>query len=531
MIQIRNVQIPLTYDDKKLRAAAAKKLGILHSRIQRVEILRKSVDARKRDAVRFVMTLGTEVSDEDAVLRKCAQDSSIARYAPQPYAVNLRLYHIEPPVIVGSGPAGLFAAYRLALQGVHPILLERGQCVEQRTKDVASFWKNGVLDAESNVQFGEGGAGTFSDGKLNTGTKDYRARFILETFVSCGAPKDILIQAKPHIGTDQLIGTVRNLREKIIEMGGQVRFGAKFTDFSCDEKGICSVSYIQNGMLQTIQTRRLILAIGHSARDVFSLLQMRGVSLAQKSFAVGVRIEHLQRSINDALYGKFASHPALSAADYKLVTHLPDGRSLYTFCMCPGGQVVAAASEEDRLVTNGMSHSARDGENANSALLVGVDPKDFGSSDPLAGVAFQRQLEAMAFAAGGGNYHAPVTLVGDFLEGKCSTSFGAVQPTYQPGVSFSRPEDYLPPFICDTLRAGLPRLGRQIRGFDAPEALLTGVESRSSSPVRILRGEDCMSLSHRGLFPCGEGAGYAGGIVSAAVDGLRCAEAALQFGE
>lgn len=527
MIQIRNVQVPLSYDTEKLYGIAAKKLGVSRSDLQRVEILKKSVDARKRDQVRFVMTLGAELENEAAVLRRHAKDNDIALYAPQHYAVNLMCYHMEPPVIVGSGPAGLFAAHLLARQGVRPILLERGQPVDQRRADVMKFWSGGVLDPESNVQFGEGGAGTFSDGKLNTGTKDYRARHVLETFVQCGAPSEILIQAKPHIGTDRLIDTVRTMREQIIQMGGQVLFGAKFTDFACDDQGICSVSYTCGGEVRTIATRRLILAVGHSARDVFSLLKERGVALAQKNFAVGVRIEHLQRDINDALYGKFASHPALSAADYKLVTHLPNGHSLYTFCMCPGGQVVAAASEENRLVTNGMSLYARDSVNANSALLVGVDPAMFGSDDPLAGVAFQRELESAAFSAGGGSYRAPLALVGDFLEGKRSSSLGRIQPTYQPGYTFVRPEEYLPAFICDTLRDGLPRLGRMIRGFDCGDAILTGVESRSSSPVRILRDETCMSVTHRGLFPCGEGAGYAGGIVSAAVDGLRCAEAAL----
>ena len=528
MIQIRELSLPLSYTEKELLHAAAKRLQVLPAGITAVQLLKRSVDARKREQIHFTITIAAAVRDEADVLARMAKDATVTAWAPYRYAPPPKRRFSHAPIVIGSGPAGLFATLILAQAGAAPILLERGQDVDTRTKTVETFWRTGKLDPDCNVQFGEGGAGTFSDGKLTTGTKDPRIRHVLETFVACGAPEEILWQGKPHIGTDKLAPTVAKLRSRILALGGTVLFGACFCGMETQGKQLTGIRYRQNGQLHTLETSHLVLAIGHSARDTFSMLCDSGVALAQKQFAVGVRIEHLQANLNAALYGKSAPHPALGAADYKLAVHLPNGRSLYTFCMCPGGQVVAAASEDAHLVTNGMSLHARDNRNANSALLVGVQPADFGSDHPLAGVAFQRQLEHAAFLAGGGNWRAPVCLVGDFLKQQPSVRFGSVQPTYRPGTTFADPSTYLPDFLTQTLRSGLPLLGKRIRGFAAPDAVLTGVESRSSSPVRILRDETLQSMSHRGLYPCGEGAGYAGGIMSAAVDGIRCAEAILQ---
>lgn len=527
MIQIRDLTLPIGFTAKQLQSGIAKRLHLPPADISNVQLLKQSVDARKKQRIQMVVTAGCTIKNPREFLRR-NRDQTITPYAKPFYTVPAAKPLPERPVIVGSGPAGLFAAWVLAKAGAKPIVLERGMDVDSRTRSVERFWKTGTLDSDCNVQFGEGGAGTFSDGKLTTGTKDPRIRYVIDTFAACGAPKEIRYQAKPHIGTDKLAQTVKTMRERICELGGTYEFGACFCDYEAADGSITAVIYEQNGQRHTIPAQSLILAIGHSARDVFSLLHEKGVRLEQKNFAVGVRIEHLQSQINLTMYGdKFANHPELPAADYKLVTHLPTGRSLYTFCMCPGGQVVAAASESEHLVTNGMSLFARDGKNANSALLVGVQPGDFGSDHPLAGVEFQRRMEHAAYLAGGGGYAAPVTLVGDFLKRQLPTDFGSVLPTYQPNTAFADPGDYLPDFVCDTLREGLPRLGRLLPGFDTPDAVLTGVESRSSSPVRIVRDESGQSVSLRGLFPCGEGAGYAGGIVSAAVDGIRCAERIL----
>ncbi|MDE6729736.1 MAG: hypothetical protein K2J71_03055, partial [Oscillospiraceae bacterium] len=384
---------------------------------------------------------------------------------------------------------------------------------------------------ESNVQFGEGGAGTFSDGKLNTGIKDERIRFILETFVQCGAPEEILWQAKPHIGTDYLTQVVKNFRRLILTLGGEIRYHAKLIDFESDsDHNLKSLVYMQNDQAHEIITSHAVFALGHSARDTLELFHQKHpeeIRLMQKAFAMGVRIEHLQKNINQALYGRFWNHPALGAADYKLAVHLRNGRSLYTFCMCPGGEVVPASSESGHLAINGMSNFARNSENANSALLVGINPKDFGSEHPLAGMYLQRELEKKAFLAAGGDYTAPVICVGDFLKRRNSTKFGTVQPSYQPRTAFVSPDAYLPDFLCETLRLGIPEMEKRIKGFAAPDAVLTGIESRSSSPVRMLRDETCQSIGVSGIYPCGEGAGYAGGITSAAVDGIRCAEALI----
>ncbi len=527
MIRLQNIRMPLDYSEADLRKAAARKLRIPLQQIEKVRLFRRSVDARKRDAIVFLMTLDVQVKKEKQLLSAMKTAKDILPAEEKRYRIPICRSQ-NRPVIVGFGPAGMFAAYVLAKAGMRPIVLERGCAVEERMALVRQFRTAGVLDTECNIQFGEGGAGTFSDGKLHTGIKDPRIRFVLETFAECGAPDEILWQAKPHIGTDKLCETVRQLRLRIQKLGGEIHFGARMTGFLQKEDALCGIQYQQNGKTHEIATDCAVLALGHSARDTLTQLHESGIELAQKPFAMGVRIEHLQREINRVLYGKFAGHPALGAADYKLAVHLPNGRSLYTFCMCPGGEVVAAASETGRLAVNGMSLFARDGRNANSALLVGIQPSDFPDDHPLSGMHLQQQIEEAAFRAGGGGYNAPVIRVGDFLQNRESTAFGKVTPTYTPGTAFASPDQYLPAFMCETLRLGIREMDKRLRGFADADALLTGVESRSSSPVRMLRGEDYCSTAVRGIYPCGEGAGYAGGITSAAVDGIRCAEAIMK---
>ena len=526
MIRIQNIRLPLDYTEDTLLRAAGRKLHIPFAQIRSVRLRKRSIDARKRDAVSFLATLDVHCEGEKRILSKLRGDKDISAETEKPYRVHI-CKSPERPVIVGFGPGGMFAAFVLAKAGLRPIVLERGKPVDERAADVARFRATGSLDPESNIQFGEGGAGTFSDGKLNTGIKDPRIRFVLETFVQCGAPEEILWNARPHIGTDRLTGTVRTLRGLIERMGGEVRFGAKMTGFSTENGTLTALTYEQNGESITLLCRRAILALGHSARDTLEMLHAKGMPLTRKPFAMGVRIEHLQSEINRVQFGKFWDHPALGAADYKLSVHLKNGRSLYTFCMCPGGEVAAASSEPGRLAVNGMSNFARDSRNANSALLVGITPEDFGSEHPLAGMYLQRQIEEAAFRAGGGDFRAPVIRVGDFLKRRESKAFGRVKPTYTPGTAFASPDAYLPAYFCETLRLGIPEMEKRLHGFADPDALLTGVESRSSSPVRMVRGEDGSSTGISGIYPCGEGAGYAGGITSAAVDGIRCAEAVI----
>ncbi|MCI6588065.1 MAG: hypothetical protein MSD70_04170, partial [Clostridiales bacterium] len=497
------------------------------------EISKKSVDARKKNDVCFVVSLDVTLKnpqDEKRIAARLAPSEGgfAVPYAP-PAVPKLRTVPALRPIVVGFGPAGLFAALTLAEAGACPIVLERGQDVDTRTRDVQAYWENGqsAFKATSTVQFGEGGAGTFSDGKLNTGTRDPRGEHILRTFVRFGAPQEILINAKPHIGTDKLVGVVKAMREEILRLGGEVHFGARMTEIAQRSGRIAAVRYVDAQGMHELAAEHVILAIGHSARDTFSMLYEQRFSLEQKPFSIGARIEHPQSLINQAQYGAFASHPALGAADYKLALHLPSGRSVYTFCMCPGGSVVASASEEDSVVTNGMSCFARDRENANSALLVGVGPEDFGSDHPLAGMFLQREIERKAFLLGGRTGKAPAQLVGDLLAGRASTQLRSVTPSYRPGVVLSDLSELLPGFIVASMREALPLLGRRLHGFDHPDAVLTGPETRSSSPVRIPRGENLVSVDCAGLYPCGEGAGYAGGITSAAVDGVRCAEAVL----
>ena len=526
MIRVRDIPLPLNGDMEQLKKRAARLLDIKPGQISELNLARRSVDARNKSDVHYVCTVDVAVEGQEARVLARSGCRKAELVVPQRYefpAVTAKLAH--PPVVVGMGPAGLFAALFLARAGMPPIVLERGRPVEQRTADVERFWTAGQLDPASNVQFGEGGAGTFSDGKLTTGTHDGRIGAVLEALVAHGAPEDVVWSHKPHIGTDVLREVVKSVRRELIELGCDIRFESRLCDIKCGTDGVKAITVDGPNGLYDIACEAVILAPGHSARDTFELLEKLGVPMEQKPFAIGVRIEHSQQAVSRSQYGP--AWEQLPASDYKLACHLPNGRSAFSFCVCPGGQVVAAASEQVGLVTNGMSLRARDGDNINGGFLVGVGPEDFGGTDPLAGVRFQRKWEQAAFAHGGGNWCAPAQLVGDFLEKRASKGPGGILPTYRPGVTWTQMEGCLPGYVTDTLRGALGVLDRKLHGFAAPEAVLTGVETRSSSPVRILRSEQCQSAL-RGLYPCGEGAGYAGGIVSAAVDGIRVAEAVAQ---
>lgn len=527
MIKLSNLKLPVDFDSKLVLSTIADKLGVPKKSISAFEFARLSVDARKKQNVYYNasvnITLNEKITSENDVIKK-NKKLGITLVNSYQYPLKKVANSCTPPVVVGAGPAGLFCGLILAQSGMCPIIIERGKSVEERQKDVEKFWATGVLDINSNVQFGEGGAGTFSDGKLNTGTKDNRGRKVLEEFVKHGAPKEILYNAKPHIGTDNLPVAVKNIRNEIINLGGKVMFETTLTDIIIKNNQVNGVVVKTKNGEEKIDCNNLVLALGHSARDTFEKLKNIQIPMEQKPFSVGARIEHLQSKINKAQYGDFAGKGNLGAADYKLAVHLNNGRGVYTFCMCPGGTVVAAASEHNRLVTNGMSKFARAEVNANSALLVGINPSDFGSEDVLAGVALQRSLEEKAFQLGEGGYKAPVQRVADFMLNKKTSSFGEVLPSYTAGVTMADIHKCLPEYITDSLKESIKQLDNRLNGFANGDALLTAVETRSSSPVRILRNEKFESISVSGLYPCGEGAGYAGGIMSAAVDGIKCAE-------
>lgn len=522
MIRISNLTLPPDASREQLKRKAAKLLGVSPDSFTGFSLARQSIDARKKSDVKLVYTVDfSHPAEHTLKLPKNA-----VRFTPEPYIFPaVRRRSTVRPVIVGMGPAGLFSALLLARSGIPCLILERGQCVERRTADVESFWAGGALDPESNVQFGEGGAGTFSDGKLTTGIHDPRVSAVLDILADAGAPEDIRWQHKPHIGTDILRLVVQNIRRELLSLGCEIRFGHRLTDLTVRSGALAGFTAVGPEGSYEESCDTLVLAPGHSARDTFEMLQGRGIPLAPKPFAIGVRIEHPQIMISQAQFGD--AWERLPPSDYKLACHLPDGRSAFTFCVCPGGQVVAAASEPGRLVTNGMSCRARDGQNINGGFLVGVSPADYGctdtSHDPLLGMAFQREWEERAFRLGGGSYHAPAQSVAAFL-GSDPAPASLVHPTYRPGVREADLNECLPAFVTNTLRSALPQFGRKLKGFDHPSALLTGVETRSSSPVRILRNENYQSIGLPGLYPCGEGAGYAGGITSAAVDGIRVAE-------
>lgn len=506
---------------EQLRKRAARALGVRPGALGELEIVRQSIDARNKNETHYVYTVEVSMADEERLVQR-APGRNVTLSRREAYAFpRVGRKSALPPVVVGMGPAGLFAALYLARNGLPSIVLERGRDVDARTADVEKFWSGGELDETSNVQFGEGGAGTFSDGKLTTGTHDPRIGAVMDTLVEAGAPEDVRFSHKPHIGTDILREVVKTIREELIALGCEVRFEHRLEGLTIQEDRVAGVRVASPQGEYDLPCDALVLAPGHSARDTFRMLREAGVPMEKKNFAIGVRIEHDQRTVSRQQYGP--AFEAFPPSDYKLACHLPNGRSAFTFCVCPGGQVVAAASERGGVVTNGMSLRSRDGKNINGGLLVGVGPEDF-PGDVLAGVDFQEKWERAAFRLGGGNYRAPAQRLEDFLARRPSEGPGAILPTYRPGVRWTGLEGCLPGYVTDTLRQALPLLDRKLHGFAAPDGVLTGVETRSSSPVRILRGEDFQSPL-RGLYPCGEGAGYAGGIVSAAVDGIRVAEA------
>ncbi len=521
MITLKNLKLPLKYTNEQLHSEVAKALKIPVRDISEITLRRVSVDARKKTDVHYIAMADVSVNGNEAKIADRCKNSEITLQKDYSFKATKTLRN--RPVVVGSGPAGLFCALVLARNGACPIVIERGQSVDNREKIIETFWTQGKLDTQSNVQFGEGGAGTFSDGKLNTGTNDIRQCFVLKEFVAHGAPDDIMVSAKPHIGTDMLKGTIKSIREEIKSLGGEFRFNTQFIDYKTDKDCICEITIVNNGKKDVIETDTLVLAIGHSARDTFELLYSKGIAMQQKAFSIGARIEHLREEVDECQYGK-ARH-LLPAADYKLSTHLGNGRGVYTFCMCPGGYVVNASSEEGRLCTNGMSLFARDNHNSNSAVLVGVNPDDYNCGNVLDGIRLQRQIEENAYRMVG-NYIAPVQRVGDFV-GKLGGVKTLPEPSIKPGYEFCDIDKIFPSFITDSMREGLIVLGKKVPFFGNMGAVLTAPETRSSSPVRILRNDICQSVSCKGIYPCGEGAGYAGGIMSAATDGIKCAEAIL----
>jgi uncharacterized protein len=525
MIRITELRLPLDHSPEALTTAITERLGITVSDLLGFEVFKRGYDARKRDAIVLVYTLDLRVNNEADILARFQQDQHV-RIAPDTeYKFVASLEHPleKRPVIVGFGPCGLMAALVLAQMGFRPIVLERGKKVRERTKDTWGLWRKHQLDPQSNVQFGEGGAGTFSDGKLYSQIKDpkHYGRKVIQEFVKAGAPEEILYVSKPHVGTFRLVGMIETMRAEIERLGGEIRFQQQVTDVLIEKDQLRGV--IINGK-EELRTDHLILALGHSARDTFTMLYERGVFMEAKPFSIGFRIEHPQSMIDRARFGKHAGNPLLGAAYYKIVHHAKNGRGVYSFCMCPGGRVVAATSEEGHVVTNGMSQYSRNERNANAGIVVGITPDDY-PGGPLAGIAFQRQWEKRAYELGGGTYEAPAQLVGDFIKGKASTQLGDVIPSYEPGVHLTDLATSLPDYAIEAVREALPAFERQIKGFSRYDAVLTGVETRTSSPLRMTRGANLQSLNIKGIYPAGEGAGYAGGILSAGVDGIKVAEA------
>ncbi len=540
MLRLTHLELPLDHDEASLIAAIGKRLAIDPAQLRGYTVARRGHDARKRGAIMLVYALDIDTTIEAELLRRFADDpqvqpSPVTDYRPVAQAPSAFAHR---PLVIGFGPCGLFAGLILAQMGFRPIILDRGKAVRERTKDTWDLWRKRELHPESNVQFGEGGAGTFSDGKLYSQIRDtqHHGRKVLTEFVKAGAPEEILFVSKPHIGTFKLVSMVQNMRETIQSLGGEIRFSQRVDDLliDIDATGERHMRGVTLASGEQLRADHVVLALGHSARDTFEMLHARSVYLEAKPFSVGFRIEHPQSVIDRARFGPQAGHPLLGAADYKLVhhckgNHAGNGRSVYSFCMCPGGTVVAATSEPGRVATNGMSQYSRNERNANAAVVVGIDPADFApfddSGSPLAGIALQRALESHAYVLGGEDYSAPAQLVGDFLAGRASHAFGDVQPSYQPGVTLGNLESALPDYAIAAIREALPAFERQIRGYSMDDAILTGVETRTSAPVRIKRDDSLQSLNTRGLYPAGEGAGYAGGILSAAVDGIKVAEA------